>query len=557
MDSPIPPDPYVALGVTKDADADAIKKAYRKLALKLHPDKCTDESQKAARTDEFTKIQQAYDIIGDEEKRGRYDAQIRLAELRRQNMEMRSAAGGRSASAYNVRTAAPRDAPREANYSSRAPPPRPAYDMPQPRARYSYDEDYEPMRGSTRKTSGNEEYAYVRRSEPREEKREKPRATTAPREEEKRRDAKRREAEIRASRSSKYEREEESDRRRRDYDSIRRQADASDSYGSSTEKITEDRIREAQKHMERQARPSMPRRESSRAVPQYHREASDPRRSAATSKEKERRRTSPSKDDSRRRENVDPYGDRRMPNLSSHTSAPPVVENMMPPPPHRSHTTSDYDSRKTKARGMSPPAQFTRSTTQPLETMAASGSSSKRRETKVRAAPEDSGYSSPAATPGYTAYAYPEQREAPPVSYSNGHRTVFREPSSSRNERSPVRASKGAMKMKGLDPSAKTSKRTQYSYPTGTPVVVEPKSSSSRRERERVRERDSDYTYERGRPSAQYFGEHGQDTIYPRGGHPSSPYEVNYAPHHTDADIRYTQPRFEKPSMQRSTTYVY
>ena len=559
MDSPIPPDPYVALGVPKEADADTIKKAYRKLALKLHPDKCVDESQKAARTDEFTKIQQAYDIIGDDEKRGRYDAQVRLAELRRQNMEMRGAAGGRGDSKYNVRMSAPREAPRESSHSARGAPPRAAYE--QPRSRY-YEDEYEPPRASARKTSAADEFVYVRRAAPREEKREKTRTSTTPREEEKRRDAKRREAEIRESRSSKYDDYE--DRRRRDYDSMRRQAEASDSYGSSTEKITEERLREAQKHMDRQTRPSMPRRESSRQVPGIYRESSDPRRSAAGPREKERRRASPSKEE-RRRENVDPY-DRRVPNLASHTSAPPVVETNMPPQPHRSYTTGEFVDKKKKAKDVSPPPQFSRSTTQPIETMAGAPSSSKRREAKTRAMPEDSGYSSPAATPGYsTTYSYGDERPAANVSYSNGHRTVFREPSSSttrRNEPSPARPSKGAMKMAGLAPDQQKVKRTQYSYAPGPGVtpIVESKSSSSSR-RERVTEPDREYaSYDRSRP--QYFGEHGAGTTDPRYSHPSSPYEdISYSARPTRADVRYATGRgreyAEKPSMQRSSTYVY
>jgi len=557
MDSPIPPDPYVALGVTKDADADSIKKAYRKLALKLHPDKCIDESQKAARTDEFTKIQQAYDIIGDDEKRGRYDAQVRLAELRRQNMEMRGAAGGRGDSKYNVRMSTPRDAPREASYSARGAPPRSAYEQPRPRY---YEDEYEAPRTSARKTSGADEFVYVRRSAPRDEKREQPRKATSPREEEKRRDSKRREAEIRDARSTKYEDYE--DRRRRDYDSMRRQAEASDSYGSSTEKITEERLREAQKHMDRHTRPSMPRRESSRQVPGVYRESSDPRRSAAAPREKERRRASPSKDE-RRRENVDPY-DRRVPNLSTHASAPPVVENNAPPQPHRSYTTPAEFDKKKKAKDVSPPPPppFARSSTQPLETMAGAPSSSKRREAKTRAMPEDSGYSSPAATPGYsTTYSYADERPAANVSYSNGHRTVFREPSSCRRNESPQgRPSKGAMKMAGLDPNPKVKRTTQYSYspgPGATPIV-EPAKSSSRRER--VTERDPAYSsYDRSR--TQYFGEHGAGTTDSRYGQRGSPYEdVNYSSRPTAADVRYATGRgreYEKPMMQRSTTFAY
>jgi len=57
---------YETLGVEKDASADQIRKAYRKLAVKNHPDKGGDP-------DLFKGIQQAYDVLGDERKREIYD----------------------------------------------------------------------------------------------------------------------------------------------------------------------------------------------------------------------------------------------------------------------------------------------------------------------------------------------------------------------------------------------------------------------------------------------------------------------------------------------------
>ncbi len=63
-------DLYSVLGVTKTASAADITKAYRKLAKKLHPD--LNPGDKAAE-EKFKKITAAYGIIGDEEKRGRYD----------------------------------------------------------------------------------------------------------------------------------------------------------------------------------------------------------------------------------------------------------------------------------------------------------------------------------------------------------------------------------------------------------------------------------------------------------------------------------------------------
>ena len=63
-------DLYSVLGVAKTAKPEDITKAYRKLAKKLHPD--LNPGDKAAE-EKFKKIAAAYGIIGDEEKRGRYD----------------------------------------------------------------------------------------------------------------------------------------------------------------------------------------------------------------------------------------------------------------------------------------------------------------------------------------------------------------------------------------------------------------------------------------------------------------------------------------------------
>ncbi len=63
-------DLYSVLSVPKTASAEDITKAYRKLAKKLHPD--LNPGDKAAE-EKFKKVTAAYDILGDAEKRGRYD----------------------------------------------------------------------------------------------------------------------------------------------------------------------------------------------------------------------------------------------------------------------------------------------------------------------------------------------------------------------------------------------------------------------------------------------------------------------------------------------------
>ncbi len=65
------PDYYKTLGVDKKATAEDIKKAYRKLARKYHPDRNPDDKDAEAR---FKEISQAHDVLGDPEKRKQYDS---------------------------------------------------------------------------------------------------------------------------------------------------------------------------------------------------------------------------------------------------------------------------------------------------------------------------------------------------------------------------------------------------------------------------------------------------------------------------------------------------
>ena len=61
---------YKILGVSKDADAAAIKKAYRTLAKDLHPDKNPDDAKVEER---FKEVSEAYDVLSDSKQRAEYD----------------------------------------------------------------------------------------------------------------------------------------------------------------------------------------------------------------------------------------------------------------------------------------------------------------------------------------------------------------------------------------------------------------------------------------------------------------------------------------------------
>ena len=61
---------YETLGVDRGASDDDIKKAYRKLAMKYHPDRNKDDKTAEAK---FKELNAAYDVLKDEQKRAAYD----------------------------------------------------------------------------------------------------------------------------------------------------------------------------------------------------------------------------------------------------------------------------------------------------------------------------------------------------------------------------------------------------------------------------------------------------------------------------------------------------
>src|SRR6185295_18670181 len=63
-------DYYSVLGLSRGATSDDVKKSYRKLAAKLHPDKNPDNKSAEA---QFKEVNRAYEVLGDPKKRGLYD----------------------------------------------------------------------------------------------------------------------------------------------------------------------------------------------------------------------------------------------------------------------------------------------------------------------------------------------------------------------------------------------------------------------------------------------------------------------------------------------------
>lgn len=73
---------YEVLGVSKNADISEIKKKYRKLAMKYHPDRNSGDENA---TKKFRKVTEAYEVLGDEKKREEYDCKRKNVQSQRRN----------------------------------------------------------------------------------------------------------------------------------------------------------------------------------------------------------------------------------------------------------------------------------------------------------------------------------------------------------------------------------------------------------------------------------------------------------------------------------------
>jgi len=89
-------DYYRLLGLSSDATEDEIRKAYRKLALKHHPDRHTSssEEEKAKAEKEFKNVAEAYEVLSDKEKKARYDSGVDIEDLDNPHAHGPSRGGG-------------------------------------------------------------------------------------------------------------------------------------------------------------------------------------------------------------------------------------------------------------------------------------------------------------------------------------------------------------------------------------------------------------------------------------------------------------------------------
>jgi curved DNA-binding protein CbpA len=71
-------DYYGILGVSRDATEEEIKRAYRRLALKYHPDRCSGDLESEER---FKEINEAYAVLGDRDKRREYDQAVDIERM--------------------------------------------------------------------------------------------------------------------------------------------------------------------------------------------------------------------------------------------------------------------------------------------------------------------------------------------------------------------------------------------------------------------------------------------------------------------------------------------
>ena len=77
--------PYQILGISPSASDDEVKKAYRTLSKKYHPDANIGNPHQAEYTEKFKEVQEAYEVLSDEEKRSQYEEYMSELKKTRKN----------------------------------------------------------------------------------------------------------------------------------------------------------------------------------------------------------------------------------------------------------------------------------------------------------------------------------------------------------------------------------------------------------------------------------------------------------------------------------------
>ncbi|KAF2449850.1 DnaJ-domain-containing protein [Karstenula rhodostoma CBS 690.94] len=600
---PLPPDPYLALGLTKDVDTETIKKTYRKLVLKCHPDKVTDPSLKPQKQEEFHKIQQAYELVGEEEARARYDAEVKLEALRREKAARGASGSGPDirTARYDVRTQAPAGASFKATGPAR-------YDDHKS-SRHGDDRYYEersrkydtyeayPPKQTTSRTSrekvspqkATRESSDRTRSDykkSRDKERDRDRrhvATERERESDHSADEKARyEAEYKR-RSDDARRRAEEDEARKTAADLRRKTDERRSYEEKYDRKQKlsaqenDAVRYIRMSSKGDAeRPSPNRTNSSRDVRDYYdtrdsRSRRDRpetvRRSSARPRDRDRH--SPTGRDRKGPEIVEWEPEERKVPAFKHSSSSPAEIHLPRTTPHRSYTESSRDHRRSET---SPTPLFRRSETMPSVPPASSASrktSTAPRPSGLRESvtPHDSGSSSPEAYPTIPPSASTKRYYYSPgggvslapddTGVANGHRTVLREPERPRH-RSPsplTRPPMGANR-----PSETASARYTTAAPSKSSVPPPPLGRSAT---------TMNVGEDRGRSRPPLYGEIGSDAARRENARRQtsfSPDKVSYSRKIGPDDVRWAPQSgsgrdrdrdYSKPALGRHATYVF
>lgn len=610
---PLPPDPYLALGLTKHVDTETIKKTYRKLVLKCHPDKVTDPSLKLQKQEEFHKIQQAYELVGDDDARARYDAEVKLDALRREKAARGASASGPDVrtARYDVRTQAPAAASFKATGPARYDDHKSArhgddrYHDERSR-KYDTYEAYPPKQSTSRSSrekvspqktareSSDRTRADYKKSRDKERDRDRRHAAT-----DRERDSDH-SADDKARYEAEYKRRSDDARRRADEDEarktaadLRRKAEDRRSYEDKYDRkqklnaLENDAVRYIRMSSKGDAeRPSPSRTTSSRDIRDVRdaRDYYDTRDSRSRrdrpevvrrSSARPRDRHSPPGRERKGPEIVDWEPEEKKIPAFKHASSSPAEIHVPRTTPHRSYTESSRDHRRPET---SPTPMFRRSETMPSAVPQVSSASRKSstvprpsglRETVT---PHDSGSSSPEAyptvplptptkryyypTPGGGVSLAPEDMGA-----ATGHRTVLHEPVPREPERQRHRSPSPLTRppMGANRPSETSSARYTTAAPSKSSIPPPPLGRSAT---------TTNMGEDRGR-SRPLYGEIGSDATRRENARRQtsySPDKVSYSRKIGPEDVRWAPQSgsgrdrdrdYPKPTLGRHATYVF